>query len=60
VEPQLEPGERLHVPVLHDETIYRSNELRHQVYVCGGNMPLRKKGQGHAIHVSDFIVEQTA
>jgi hypothetical protein len=22
-------------------------------------MPLRKKGQGHAIHVSDFIVEQT-
>jgi len=22
-------------------------------------MPLHKKGQGHAIHVSDFIVEQT-
>jgi len=23
-------------------------------------MPLQKKGQGRAIHVSDFIVEQTA
>ena len=22
-------------------------------------MPLRKKGEGHAIHISDFIVEQT-
>jgi len=35
VEPQLEPGERLHVPVPHDETIYCSNELHCRVYVCG-------------------------
>ena len=28
-------------------------------YVCDGKMPLRKKGQGRAIHVSDFIVEHT-
>lgn len=58
-EPQLGPGERLHVPIMHDKTIVHANELRHRVYVCDGKMPLRKKGQGRAIHVSDFIVEQT-
>lgn len=47
------------MPVFHDESIFRSNELRRRVYVCDGKMPLRKKGQGHAIHVSDFIVEET-
>ena len=59
MEPQLGPGEKLHVSVPHDETLYRANELRRRVYVRGGKMPLRKKGQGRAIHVSDFIVEQT-
>ena len=58
-EPQLGPGEQLHVPIMHDETIVRANELHRQVYVCDGKMPLQKKGQGRAIHVSDFIVEQT-
>ena len=58
-EPQLGPGERLHVPIMHDKTIVHANKLRHQVYVCDGKMPLQKKGQGHVIHVSDFIVEQT-
>lgn len=59
MEPTLGPREKLHVPVMHDESIFRANELRRRVYVTKGKMPLRKKGQGHAIHVSDFIVEQT-
>lgn len=59
VEPNLRDGEKLHVPVFHDETIIRANELRRRVYVRKGRMPLRKKGPGRAIHVSDFIVEQT-
>lgn len=59
IEPQLGPGEQLHVPIMHDESIVRANELRRRVYVRDGKMPLRKKGQGRAVHISDFIVEQT-
>ncbi|KAG2743881.1 hypothetical protein P692DRAFT_201722673 [Suillus brevipes Sb2] len=59
VEPTLGHGEKLHVPVMHNESIFCANELRRRVYVTKGKMPLRKKGQGRAIHVSDFIVEQT-
>src|SRR5882672_4553936 len=59
VEPILHSGERLHVPVAHDESIFHSNDLRRRVWVREGKMPLRKKGQGRAIHVSDFIVEHT-
>jgi len=44
---------------MHDESIFRANDLRRRVYVRDGKMPLRKKGHGRAIHVSDFIVEQT-
>ena len=59
IEPNLSPGERLHVPIMHDESIIHANDLQRRVYVHDGKMPLRKKGQGRAIHVSDFIVEHT-
>ena len=59
IEPDLCTGEKLHVPIPHDESIFHSNDLRHRVWVREGKMPLCKKGQGQAIHVSDFIVEQT-
>lgn len=59
IEPTLLPGERKHVPVHHDESIFRSNELQQRVWTKEGKMPLRKKGQGKAIHVSDFITEET-
>ncbi|KAF9225674.1 hypothetical protein BS17DRAFT_765486 [Gyrodon lividus] len=45
IEPVLGPGERLHIPVMHDECIIWANEL----HCC----------QGYAIHVSGFIVEQS-
>jgi len=44
---------------MHDESIFHANDLRRHVYVRDGKMPLCKKGQGRAIHISDFIVEQT-
>ncbi|KIJ46611.1 hypothetical protein M422DRAFT_164849 [Sphaerobolus stellatus SS14] len=59
IEPTLAVGEKLHIPVFHDESICRSNDLRRRVWVREGRMPLRKKGEGRAIHISDFIVEQT-
>ena len=27
VEPNLGPGEKLHIPIMHDETIFRANDL---------------------------------
>ncbi|KAF8581939.1 hypothetical protein K439DRAFT_1647755 [Ramaria rubella] len=59
IEPTLGPVDRLHVPVYHDESICQSNELWRRVWVQNGRMLLRKKGEGHAIHISDFIVEHT-
>ena len=59
IEPNLGPNERLHVPVFHDESICKSNDLQRRVWVKNGKIPLRKKGEGCAIHISDFIVEQT-
>lgn len=59
IHPKLFPHQHLHVPIFHDESIFRSNELRRRVWLTKGKMPLRKKGNGRAIHVSDFIVEET-
>ncbi|KIK97262.1 hypothetical protein PAXRUDRAFT_24716 [Paxillus rubicundulus Ve08.2h10] len=59
IEPQLGPGEKLHIPIMHDESIIHANDLQWQVYIQDRKMPLWKKGQGQAIHVSDIIVEQT-
>jgi len=60
IQPTLNPGtmEWKHVPVHHDKSIFWSNKLQQRVWVKGGRMPLRKKGQGKAIHVSDFITEE--
>ncbi|KAF8546588.1 hypothetical protein OG21DRAFT_1479657 [Imleria badia] len=57
IKPNLGPGERLHVPIMHNKSIIHANDLQHCVYIHDGKMPLRKKGQGCAIHISDFIVE---
>ncbi|KDQ65239.1 hypothetical protein JAAARDRAFT_53079 [Jaapia argillacea MUCL 33604] len=59
IKPVLRPGKRLHIPIFHDESIFHVNDLCHRVWVKDGKMPLHKKGQGWAIHVSDFILEQT-
>jgi hypothetical protein len=61
IPPTLNPGttEQKHIPVHHDESIFRSNELQQRVWVMGGKIPLRKKGQGKVIHVLDFITEET-
>ncbi|KAL4063818.1 hypothetical protein J3A83DRAFT_4361906 [Scleroderma citrinum] len=50
IEPQLKPGKQLHVPIMHDESIVCANELHYA---------LMKKRQGCAVHILDFIVEQT-
>ena len=53
IQPTINPGttEQKHIPVHHDKSIFRSNELQQRVWVMGGKILLRKKGQGKAIHV---------
>ena len=60
IQPTLNPGttEQKHIPVHHNKSIFRSNKLQQRVWVMGRKMPLRKKGQGKAIHVSDFITKE--
>jgi hypothetical protein len=57
IPPKLKPGEKVHIPVVQDESIFRSNELQQRVWSKDGKLPLCKKGQGRSIHVSDFNVE---
>src|SRR5258708_32817731 len=51
-------GKKEHITVFQDESIFHTNEHRHRVWVKDGQQPLRKKGNGHCVHVSDFITEQ--
>lgn len=53
----LPPREKEHVLIMQDETIFHTNEYRRRVWLADGQQPIRKKGGGRAIHVSDFICE---
>jgi len=53
----LQPGEKEHVLVVQDETIFHTNEYRQHMWVKGDQQPIQKKGGGYVIHVSDFISE---
>ena len=55
--PTVFPGKE-HVPIFQDESTFHTNEYHHWVWVPEGKQPLRKKGNGHSIHVSDFVMEQ--
>ena len=57
IPPTLQPREKEHVLVVQDETIFHTNEYRRRMWVKGDQQPIRKKGGGRAIHVSDFISE---
>ena len=59
IPPSLAVNQRKHVPIRQDKSIFQSNELLQKVWTKNGKMPLRKKGQGKAIHVSDFITEES-
>jgi hypothetical protein len=57
--PTLEAGQKLHVAINHDEMSVATNEQRHRLWLSSGQQPLRKKGNGRSVHVSDFILETT-
>lgn len=48
-------GQQKIVIVTHDESTFHANDSRRQVWVEKGKMPLRPKGMGKGIMVSDFL-----
>jgi len=58
IAPSLPEGQQKHVPIHHNKSIFQLNKLQQKVWMKNGKMPLRKKGQGKAIHVSDFITKE--
>jgi hypothetical protein len=59
IPPYLGLGEKEHVLVTQDECIFHVNESRRQAWLLEHEQPIKKKGNGRAIHVSDFICETT-
>lgn len=57
IDPDLSSGESLHVLVTHDESLFHANDGRRSGWGPEQEQPLRKKGQGRAIHVSEFLCE---
>lgn len=57
VDPLLESDARLHVLVTHDELIFYANDSQHHGWHPVGEQPLRKKGRGRSLHVSEFLTE---
>ena len=57
--PNLHPDEQVHIIINHDEMSVATNEQRRQLWLAEGQQPLRRKGNGCSIHVSDFILETT-
>lgn len=51
----LAPGEKPHLLIAHDESTFKSNDGKRQMWMEDGKQPLRPKGQGKGIMVSDFI-----
>ena len=57
--PTLKSGEQECHVIAHDEVCFHTNDLSRTEWVAGGKQPLRQKGRGRIVHVSDFIIERT-
>ena len=56
-EPFIGPQRRSLVLLFHDESTYHSNEDQGWMWAERGNQPIRSKGLGRGIMVSDFVDE---
>lgn len=53
--PTMPPGERLCIPVTHDECTCNANDGPHHQWIKGDENPLRSKARGMGLHISEFI-----
>lgn len=58
--PSLPENEKEHVLVVQDESIFHTNDQKRELWLAKGEQPLRQKGNGRAVHVSDFVTERTS
>jgi hypothetical protein len=59
IPPILGPGEKEHIVLAQDETNIAMNEGPRCAWLKGDQQPLKKKGNGRGIHVSDWICKTT-
>jgi hypothetical protein len=59
IPPTLGPGEKEHILLPQDECIVSTNDGPRKQWLQGNKQPLKKKGNGRAIHISDWISERT-
>ena len=59
IPPIFEPGEKVHVLLPQNECIVSTNKGPCQQWLKGNQQPLKKKGNGQPIHISDWISERT-
>ncbi|TFK67503.1 hypothetical protein BDN72DRAFT_913924 [Pluteus cervinus] len=59
IPPTLLDGTKIHYPIFHDETCIHANDQSGYVWMRKGEQPLRSKGRGRVIHISDFIIEHS-
>src|SRR5437764_12648968 len=57
IAPMLNLGEKERILVVHDECIFYSNDGNRGTWAKSGELPLRKKGNGKSIMVSEFLTE---
>lgn len=57
IPPTLQPGEKIHFPIFHDECCVHANDQCMYVWAQEGEQPLRNKARGRIVHISDFIIE---
>ena len=57
IDPDLSLGESLHILVTHDESLFHANDGCKSGWGPESEQPIHKKGQGRAIHVSEFLCE---
>ncbi|PKB93644.1 hypothetical protein RhiirA5_247291, partial [Rhizophagus irregularis] len=58
IPPILESDDKEVILVTHDECIFYSNDGKRGVWAKSGELPLRKKGNGRSIMVSEFLLEE--
>jgi len=59
IPPTLGPGEKEHVLLPQDECTVSTNDHPCQLWLKNNQQPLKKKGNGRGVHISDWICETT-
>ena len=55
--PELGSGEKLHIFITQDECYVHVLEHSRRQWLAKGQQPLRKKGNGRGIHISDYMLK---